>query len=296
MRRDPNFAPAFAGLAESFLSMGHWGMLPSRTARDSARASARRALQLDSTLPEAHVMFARTADDPEVQVRELRRALALNPSLAEAQTELARALASMGRGQEALRQARHAARNDPWGHGAAGLADVYVMVGHPDSALMAMRGLPEGPPIPPNGPVPPWARGAPLPDPAEMNARVGMQLATNPYTREAGLALLEKAATRGAANPQVLVYLALGRARAGLREQALASLGDYERAMHDPVARARAAAAVYGALGDADQAFERLAGAARENPRALHAALADSLLAPLRADPRFAALEQRTGG
>ena len=295
VQRDPNFAPAFAGLAESFLNMGHWGMLPSRAARDSARASAQRALELDSTLPQAHVMFARTADNPEVQVRELQRALALNPNMAEAQAELARALASMGRGQEALRQARHAARNDPWGHGAAGLADVYVMIGHPDSAMMAMRGVP-GPPMPPNMPGAPWAPGAPRPDPAEMNARVGMQLTTNPYTREAGLALLEKAAAHGPGNPQVLAYLALGRARAGLRDQALASLGDYERAVRDPVARARTAAAVYGALGDTDSAFERLDGAARENPSALHAALADSLLGPLRADPRFAALEQRTGG
>ncbi len=296
MRRDPNFAPAYAGLAESFLSMGHWGMMKPQAAKDSAWATAQRAVDLDSTLPQAHVALARAADRPDVRVRELQRALALNPNLAEAQAELARALAEMGRSQEALRQARHAARNDPFGHGAAGLADVFVIAGHADSALQALRGLPT-PPDAPNVPPPPvmW-RGGPPPDQAELNATVGMRLTGNAYTRAAGLELLEKARAMGGSRPQVLAYVALGQARAGQRDQAVATLGEYERAVHEPIARARTAAAVYGALGDMDAAFERLDVAARENPRALHAALSDSLLAPLRADPRFAALQQRTGG
>jgi TolB-like protein len=57
--RDPTYAPAYAALAESYNALGGAGQLPYREAYSRAKAAATRALALDETLPEAHTALAR---------------------------------------------------------------------------------------------------------------------------------------------------------------------------------------------------------------------------------------------
>ncbi|HEV2290178.1 MAG TPA: winged helix-turn-helix domain-containing protein [Candidatus Acidoferrales bacterium] len=85
---DPAFAPAYAGLANSFDLLSDYGVVPGRDAIPKAKTAAQRALALDDSLASAHAALAfalwhydwdwKTAD------AEFLRALALNPNDAHA--------------------------------------------------------------------------------------------------------------------------------------------------------------------------------------------------------------------
>ena len=89
LEADPGYAPAYAGLAEAHTiqSIG-FAMRPSRETMPKAREAADKALELDSSLPDAHVARALVAMyyewDYATAKRELDRAIELNPSLANA--------------------------------------------------------------------------------------------------------------------------------------------------------------------------------------------------------------------
>jgi TolB-like protein/Tfp pilus assembly protein PilF len=111
---DPDFAPAWAGLAHT------WGLIwiydDEKSYRESlprARIAADRAVELDPDLPEAHTGLAwATTDVPESE-RALRRAIELNPQYAAAHQWLGELLSDLGYHEEALREGRLAVQLDP---------------------------------------------------------------------------------------------------------------------------------------------------------------------------------------
>jgi tetratricopeptide (TPR) repeat protein len=261
-------------------------------ARDSARNEALKAWRIDSTLPQVHVILSRLADDPRVRVRELERAVALNPNLPEAKMELATAQAALGQGRQAMQQAREAARLDPLGaRSRTSYREVMVLAGHPDEAMPM-------PPMPPVPGVAPAATPAGVPGPADVamiHADVCVGLSQNPWprAREAAGAECLRARTLAGEDPRVLGRVALGYARTGRRADALAALDAYQRVAEDDPRQPLTLAAVYGALGDLDRAFGALANV---EPQQLREYLRDPTLAPLRLDARFPQLERRAAG
>ena len=119
LQADPSYAPAFAGLADCYILLSWVGgdPLPAAEAYPRAKTAALRALQLDSTLAEAHaslgVIHWRSDWDWAAAEREFRRALALNPNAAEAEHWYALFLATRGRQEEAIAAMRRAAALDP---------------------------------------------------------------------------------------------------------------------------------------------------------------------------------------
>jgi adenylate cyclase len=114
---DPQFALAYAGLANTYGTMVGWrGMKPGE---GSIRvlANARKALELDPNTAEAHLSIAassfRTLRDFEAADRNYRRAIALNPSFATAHQWFSEYLYSMGRFEEAHREMEIAYGLDP---------------------------------------------------------------------------------------------------------------------------------------------------------------------------------------
>ena len=114
---DPDFAPAWAGLAESYGIMAFFAYRPVSELHPKAMEAARRALALDESLPEAHHALAMvhlwidwnwTAIE-----REFMRALALNPNAALTRAYYALGLAAMGRDGDAVREAESASALDP---------------------------------------------------------------------------------------------------------------------------------------------------------------------------------------
>lgn len=114
---DPNYAPAYAGLADSYAIMSAYGDVPPNQYIPLARAAAQKALQLDGSLAEAHTSLALIAQnydwDWKTAEKEYRRAIELNPNYATAHHWLAECLAYQGRFEEALAESERARQLDP---------------------------------------------------------------------------------------------------------------------------------------------------------------------------------------
>ncbi|PYQ62905.1 MAG: hypothetical protein DMF58_00415 [Acidobacteria bacterium] len=117
IRRDPNYALAYASLASVYSSLEIWAGVKPSDAYPKAKAAALKALQLDDTLSEAHTalgLFYNQYDfNWDAAEREYRRAIALNPNYANAHYDLSLLLLSTGHGDEALREDRTAMQLDP---------------------------------------------------------------------------------------------------------------------------------------------------------------------------------------
>ena len=138
LKIDPDSARATAGLAICYADAAGWGSIDLKEGYDKARALARRALELDETLPEAHVALGNMLmldDYPGAEV-ELKKALSLNPSLADAHEWYASILRGLGRMEESLEEAKKAYELDPLPPGRAFfLCTEYFFMGRNDEAL-----------------------------------------------------------------------------------------------------------------------------------------------------------------
>lgn len=113
---DPTFALAYAGLADAYMLLEDWGAVPREEAFSQGPAAARRALELDETLAEAHTSLAHILMhqlDFQESEREYLRALELNPNQATAHQWYSLLLSMQKRWDEALAHARRAAALDP---------------------------------------------------------------------------------------------------------------------------------------------------------------------------------------
>src|SRR5262249_14258934 len=119
IKRDPNYAEAYSGLADTYALLGDWeyGVLPPRDAYPHAKAAAVRALQLDDTLADAHISLAFSLDgfdwDFASGEREFRRGLELNPGYATAHHWYAWHLALTKRNDDAIVEMKKAQALDP---------------------------------------------------------------------------------------------------------------------------------------------------------------------------------------
>lgn len=114
---DPNFALAYAGLADSYNLLDDWGKTAPRDSFPKARAAAQKAIALDDSLAEAHASLAmvRAAYDWDWNgaEQEFRRAIDLNPNYATAHQWYGLLLASLGRFPEAEVEVRRAQQLEP---------------------------------------------------------------------------------------------------------------------------------------------------------------------------------------
>src|SRR5437762_1559648 len=112
IEEDPNYARAYSGLADTYALLGDWqyAVMTPKEALPKAKAAAIKALQLDSTLGEAHNSLAFCLDgfdwDFESAEKEFRRAIILNPAYASAHHWYAWHLALVGRKTEAIDEMR----------------------------------------------------------------------------------------------------------------------------------------------------------------------------------------------
>jgi TolB-like protein/DNA-binding winged helix-turn-helix (wHTH) protein/Tfp pilus assembly protein PilF len=115
--KDPNYAQAYAGLADTFGLMSTWYMAPQGEFMPKARAAALKALELDESLAEAHTSLALIAENYDYDWRtaekEFRRAIELNPDYPTAHQWYAECLAWQGRFEEAFAESERARRLDP---------------------------------------------------------------------------------------------------------------------------------------------------------------------------------------
>jgi DNA-binding winged helix-turn-helix (wHTH) protein/TolB-like protein/tetratricopeptide (TPR) repeat protein len=113
---DPNYALAYAGLADSYIALGSYGEEPNQS-YPNARNAARSAIALDDSIASAHASLAMVSFqygwnwlDAE---KEFRRAIALNPNDAVTRVWYGHYLVAMGHNKEAVDQAERAEELDP---------------------------------------------------------------------------------------------------------------------------------------------------------------------------------------
>jgi tetratricopeptide (TPR) repeat protein len=117
--QDPSYAPAYAGLADSYAMLGsaYYPVLPPKEAYPKAEAAAMKALELDPNEAEPHAALAwsKTVFDWDWQGadREFKRAIELNPDNANAHHWYGYYLLLMGRLSEGLAEYRTAQSLDP---------------------------------------------------------------------------------------------------------------------------------------------------------------------------------------
>jgi Tfp pilus assembly protein PilF len=114
---DPNYAPAYVGLADCYNLLREYSAMPPEEAYPRALAAARKAVDLDDSSAEAHTSLAFAtfygSFDAADAEREFRRAFALNPNDARAHHWYATFLYTEGRYSEALGQIEIAQQLDP---------------------------------------------------------------------------------------------------------------------------------------------------------------------------------------
>jgi len=117
IKRDPTYAAAYTGLADSLSILGLWGLVPPNEGCGKAKTLALQALEMDRNLAEAHVSLAwATAHfdfDFVTAEREFERAIELNPRYPVAHHWFGMILATMGRYEEAYTELKRAIRLEP---------------------------------------------------------------------------------------------------------------------------------------------------------------------------------------
>jgi TolB-like protein/DNA-binding winged helix-turn-helix (wHTH) protein/tetratricopeptide (TPR) repeat protein len=116
IQKDQNYAPAYAGLADSYLVLGT-GFIPAAEAYPKARAAAQKAIQIDEANAEAHASLGllKTEDenDHASAEQELRRAIQLNPNYVQAHDWLAYLLIRTGHATQAVPETELSVRLNP---------------------------------------------------------------------------------------------------------------------------------------------------------------------------------------
>ena len=276
--KDPNYALAFVGLADSYVLLAGYDATPAGETLAKARAAADRALQIDDALAEAHTSSAAIYREQRrwrEAEPEFKRALALNPNYPTAHHWYGIHLLEQGQLKEGLVESQRAHELDPLSlvintH----LAAAYLANGDAQAALEQSRKAIE---LDPN-----YASG---------HIRMGLAYAQQGKAAEAQAAV-QKALSLSTAS-WVMSEAANVYARTGKRDEANALIKKLEDLYAKQQARGSHLAAVYAGLGDKDQAFAWLEKDFEGNTRAIVAWY--PTFEPLRSDPRYAVLLRRMG-
>jgi serine/threonine-protein kinase len=143
LKKDPNYALAHTGIAWIWVARNQLQLTPPGEALPRAKAAALKALELDGTLAQAHEVLA-SVRFQEFEwagaVSESERAIELNPNYPDVRAFYSHYLNIMHRPKEAMRQIERALELDPFNTLFLGLYAVdLVFVGRHDDAIAAAR-------------------------------------------------------------------------------------------------------------------------------------------------------------
>lgn len=279
---DPLYASAYSGLADCYSMIGAFRWKPSRDAFSRARAAARRALELDPDLGEAHCSLAVALEyydwDWEGASRSYRRAIELNPGYATAHSWWSDLLVTLGRFDEAIAESKLARELDPLsGIIIASLGDCYYYARRYDEAIVHYREAMDF-------------------DPGFHVARFNLGRAYGQQGRHReAIAEFEAAVQAAGQDPAVSTALGYAYAAAGEIEKAEAIVARLEKLWWEERGAPYPIATIYAGMGRHDAAFQWLERAFEERDRMMGMLRVHPRLDPLRADARFDDLVRRVG-
>jgi TolB-like protein/Tfp pilus assembly protein PilF len=281
LQRDPTFARAYIGLASAYSNIGtvFMGGSPEET-RPKVMRAAKKALDLDPNLAEAHVLLANVQQeqwhwaDAEA---EYRRALELNPNSASGHEGFASWLACQGHADEALAWAERGRELDPLAVSMTDFGWTLFQTRRYDQAVHELR-----------------AALAARPDDVGTLLDLGFVLIADNQSEEA-IPVLEKAVSVSNRSPGALGILVRAYAHSGRRGDALRLVAELKLRSKAGYVPAGAMVNAYLGLGENEEAFTWLEQAYEEQSNMLQFIKVHPYFDPIRGDPRFADLVRRVG-
>jgi TolB-like protein/DNA-binding winged helix-turn-helix (wHTH) protein/Tfp pilus assembly protein PilF len=278
IEKDPNYALAYAGLADSYALLGVFH-LPPKEAFPKAREATLNALRIDDHLAEAHAALGHIKVQYEYDwagaEKEYKRAIELNPNYPNAHHFYALYLAAMGRSDEGIAEIKRAQELEPFSlfiH--ANVGGILYQARRYDEAISQLKSVLEM-------------------NPGFDHARSVLGYAyLQKGMYEQAIAEFEKRTT-----PATGGYGDLGQAygSSGKRREALKEVSKLlELSKHRYVAPYNLAL-IYASLGDKDNALEWLERAYEDRSTLLIWIRVDPRLDSLRSEPRFKAVLNRMG-
>ena len=147
VQKNPSYAAAWAGMAQSYYLLGNADSLPQQIANDQARVAAQRAITLDENSSDAHFalfnvwFWEHSWFESE---KELQRAIELNPNNASAHQYYGYLLSALGRSDQAIAEMKRALELDPLAFNKVNsLSATYFRAGRYDEALAEMKKIPD---------------------------------------------------------------------------------------------------------------------------------------------------------
>jgi len=279
--KDPNYARAYAGLADTYGLMSTWSLVPQNEFMPKARDAALKALRIDANVAEAHASLALVAEnydyDWQTAEKEFRQAIQLDPAYGTAHQWYAECLSFQGRFNEALAESERARQLDPLSviiardHGT-----ILYFSSQYDRAIEQFRTVREmDPDFPPSG--------------ALIQAYVQKGQFADAFTE------LEKWRTPSY-EPWYWSYLAYVCGRSGQWEQARRALAKLEHiARHSKSDLTVLLLVAYVGMDRRDEAIALLQKAYSQHSSYVVALKVEPYFDPLRSDPRFRDLLRGVG-
>ena len=281
IQKDPTFAPAYVGLAQAYTELGtvFSGGSPEET-RPKVMSAARKALELDPDLVEAHLLLANVLQEEwqwaEAEA-EYRRALELDPNDADAHAKFALWLLCQGRTDDATTWIRRARERDPLVVSGGSVAWILFQSHHYEEAIRESRSV----------------LAVDSQDAGTLMS-LGFALLANNQPGDA-VPVLEKAVSISNGSPAATGVLIRAYAHAGRRSDALRLLAELKQRRKAGYIPAGAFVNAYLGLGQNDEAFNWLEQAFKEKSNILQFLKTHPFFDPIRNDPRFADLVRRVG-
>jgi TolB-like protein/Flp pilus assembly protein TadD len=280
IEKDPNYALAYSGLAESYGLFPSYSVAIPQESMPKAKAAAVRAIEIDDSLAEAHsalgVYLSMFSWNQPAAEGEFRRAIELNPNYATAHQQLANlCLMAMGRFDESIAESRRAEELDP-------LSPVISMdVG---ANLTRARRFDEA--------IAQLNRALTL-DPNFYAARYALATAYHAKGNYAEAIAEYRKALALSDDPWVKALLARSLAKSGQRDEAIKILGELQSESTRRYVPSSGLAVVFGALGEKDKAFAWLEKDVIERTPRPPLFSVNPVFDDLRDDPRFQDLLHR---
>src|SRR6516164_4340356 len=282
VEKDPGYALAHAGLADSYVVLGWNSYLPPKDAFPKGKMAAAGALRLDPDLGEAHTTLAAVLwlydwQWPEAQT-EFEHSLALNPAYSTANHYYAEYLMTMGRHAEAIARMKKSLELDPLSLIiSVGIGWACYMARQYEEAIEQLRRTVE---LEPHYPVTYWILGLSL----RKRGRYELAIAEG-----------EKGVQLSGGSPLIKAALAQTLAIAGRESEAHQIVDELANLAKQKYVASYFFAGIYAGLGENDRAIAYLEKAFEEHSHWLIYLHIDPSMDSLRSNPRFEELLRRVG-
>ncbi|HEX7297194.1 MAG TPA: winged helix-turn-helix domain-containing protein [Pyrinomonadaceae bacterium] len=270
---DPNYAPAYAGLADCHNMLVVYGIRQPKDGFPKAKEAALKALEIDDKLAEAHASLAfikfRWDWDRAETEREFQEAIKLKPAYGPAHQWYSSFLVAVERFDEAIAEAKRTDELDPLSFVASShLAWIYYLAGQSDNAIEQANKIVDL-------------------DPTSFPARryLGLAYEQKGMYPEA-IAEFEKG-VKLSGSPLMLALLGHAYAVSGKRAEAQQVLNDLQQLQSQRYVSPYTVAAIYAGLNDQEQAFKWLDKAVDERDIWLMNLKVDPAFSKLRSNRRF---------